>query len=235
MKERLQKIIAECGIVSRRKAEDMLSEGRVRVNGRIAHLGDTAERETDRIELDGAALAAPPEKVWLMLNKPRGYLTTMHDERGRSTAVELVSDCPVRVYPVGRLDLYSEGLLLFTNDGDTANRLIHPRREVEKVYLVWVNGFYAGAEQALQEPIVLDGRPIRKPQVSVQKVQEKSALLEITIHEGRNRQIRRMCEAASLKVTRLRRIREGALRLDRLAPGAWRYLREEELAWLKTL
>lgn len=234
MKERLQKIIAAAGICSRRAAEDLLRQGRVQVNGQIAALGDRADPETDAVTLDGQPLSREPERVYLMLNKPRGYVTTLSDERGRRTAAELVSGCGARVYPVGRLDMDSEGLLLLTNDGDFANGLMHPRGEVEKVYLVWVTGYEPGKEALLGRPITLDGYRIRPPKVTLQRVQGTKARLEITIHEGRNRQIRRMCQQAGLEVTRLKRIREGALSLGTLPPGAWRYLTEEEIRALQS-
>ena len=169
-----------------------------------------------------------------MLHKPRGVVTTMSDEKGRPTVAELVRDCPARVWPVGRLDMDSEGLLLLTNDGAFANGLMHPRGEVEKVYLVWVTGYEPGKEAFLGRPITLDGYRIRPPKVTLQRAQGTKARLEITIHEGRNRQIRRMCQQAGLEVTRLKRIREGALSLGTLPPGAWRYLTEEEIRALQS-
>lgn len=233
MEERLQKCIAASGMMSRRKAEELIAAGRVRVNGNTAHLGDTADLREDIIEIDGVRLQKQPDQVYLLLHKPRGFVTTMHDERGRKSVADLLKDCPVRVWPVGRLDCASEGLLLCTNDGELANRLMHPSHQVEKVYLVWVSGFYEGAAERLARPIVLDGYRIAKPLVRLKNAEGGTALLEITIHEGRNRQIRRMCEAAGLRVTRLRRIREGSLRLNRLPPGHWRYLSPEEVFSLK--
>ena len=155
-------------------------------------------------------------------------MTTLSDEKGRPNAASLVADCGVRVYPVGRLDMDSEGLLLFTNDGDFANRMMHPRGEVEKTYEVWVTGYAPGAELRLERPITLDGYTIRKPGVRLVKVQGERARFLVTIHEGRNRQVRRMCEAAGMQVSRLRRIREGKLCLGNLETGKWRYLTKEE-------
>ncbi len=234
MEERLQKILSAAGIASRRKAEEMIQAGRVRVNGNTAKLGDTADRREDVIEVDGKVLRKEPEKRYLMLNKPRGYVTTLSDEQGRKTVAELVADCGTRVYPVGRLDLNSEGLLLLTNDGEFANRLMHPRHEVTKTYLVYVTDYRPGAEDLLRRPIELDGRPIREPKVRLLQAKDRVASFEVTIHEGRNRQVRRMCEAAGLRVTRLRRVAEGKLQLGNLALGKWRELTEEERFMLES-
>ena len=163
--ERLQKIIASRGLCSRRQAEKWIEEGRVRVNGNTAHLGDTADVTEDVIEVDGKRLPKAGKKVYLMLNKPRGYVTTLSDEKGRKNAAELVAGCGTRVYPVGRLDMDSEGLLLFTNDGEFANLMMHPRHEVDKVYRVWVTNFAPEKLEALAEPIELDGYMIKKPKV----------------------------------------------------------------------
>ena len=232
MMERLQKILSARGVASRRHSEEMIREGRVSVNGVPAALGDQADPEVDRIEVDGRPLPAQERFVYILLNKPRGYVTTLSDEKGRPNAAQLVADCGVRVYPVGRLDMDSEGLLLFTNDGEFANRLMHPKQEVKKVYDVWVTGFHPGAEAKLRRPIELDGYLIRRPEVKLLRSEGTRARFQVTIHEGRNRQVRRMCEAAGLAVTRLRRIREGDLSLGDLPAGKWRYLTPEELAAL---
>ena len=229
MEERIQKILSAAGIASRRKAEEMIQQGRIRVNGNTAKLGDTADRKLDVIEVDGVRLPKPPEKRYILLHKPRGFVTTMSDEQGRKTVAELVADCGDRVYPVGRLDLNSEGLLLMTNDGELANRMMHPSHEVDKTYLVYVTGYRDGADVLLRRPIELDGRPIREPGVRLRSNKDGVASLEVTIHEGRNRQVRRMCEAAGLRVTRLRRIAEGPLKLGDLKAGSWRDLTETEL------
>ena len=233
MRERLQKLLSRCGVASRREAETIIAAGRVRVNGETAQLGDSADPDTDRVELDGAPLTEAPAPVYLMLHKPRGFLTTLHDDRGRRTVAELVADCGERVYPVGRLDRYSEGLLLLTNDGELAARLTHPRHGIEKVYLVWVSRYIPGAETALTKPIGIGGRATSPAQVRLLRHDGETALLEITLREGRNRQIRRLCERAGLTVTRLRRIREGAVSLGDLPCGKWRYLTAEEIASLK--
>lgn len=233
MRERLQKILSARGIASRRKAEELIQKGLVTVNGRTAVLGDGADPETDEILLEGSPLPDRQQYVYLLLNKPRGYVTTMSDERGRPTAFGLVSDCGVRVYPVGRLDKDSEGLLLFTNDGDFANRLTHPKQELDKIYDVWVTHYYPGGEKRLSEPIVLDGCRIRPPKVELICAGGAQARFRITIHEGKNRQIRRMCENAGMYCTRLRRIQEGSLVLGDLPKGKWRYLTSAEIQSLK--
>lgn len=233
MKERLQKILSSRGVCSRRKAEEMIAAGLVSVNGKTACLGDTAEAETDEILVDGRPLPSRSDYVYIMLNKPRGFVTTLSDEKGRPIAAQLVADCGVRVYPVGRLDMDSEGLLLFTNDGEFANSLTHPKHEVEKTYDIWVTGYNPGCFKRLGEPMELDGYRLRIPKLKLLKVEGSNARIQITIHEGRNRQVRRMCEQAGMHVTRLRRIREGKLLLGNLPKGKWRYLTGEEVAALK--
>ena len=233
MQERLQKILSARGVASRRKAEEMIQQGRVTVNGRVAFLGDSADSQTDEILLDGEKLPSQGEPVYILLNKPRGYVTTLSDEKGRANAAQLVADCGIRVYPVGRLDMDSEGLLLFTNDGELTNQLTHPKHEVEKTYEVWVTGYVPGAEERLKMPITLDGYTIKPPKVKLLKSRADQAHLLVTIHEGRNRQVRRMCDAAGMHVTRLRRVREGNLNLGDLPKGKWRYLTPEEIADLK--
>lgn len=232
MAERLQKIISARGLASRRQAETWITEGRVQLNGQVAKLGDTAQ-EGDDIRVDGVPLPAREGHVYIMLNKPRGFVTTLSDEKGRKNAAQLVADCGTRVYPVGRLDMDSEGLLLFTNDGAFANEMMHPRHQVAKTYLVWVTGYTPGGETRLARPIELDGRQIGKPTVRLLKAEGETAQLTVTIREGRNRQVRRMCQAAGMHCTRLRRIREGNLNLGELPLGTWRYLTEEEVAVLK--
>ena len=233
MTDRLQKILSAAGVCSRRKAEEWIQKGCVTVNGITAVLGQSADPEVDEIRLNGQLISGRDSPVYIMLHKPRGYVTTLSDEKGRPNVAELV-DCGSRVYPVGRLDLDSEGLLLMTNDGDFANHLMHPKGEVEKVYEVWVNGYYPGGEQILSRPICLDGYTIRPPKVKVIATQGTSARLQITIHEGRNRQVRRMCQAAGMNVVRLCRIQEGSLRLDDLPQGKWRYLTAQEVQCPKT-
>jgi len=233
MKERLQKILSARGIASRRKAEEMIQAGLVTVNGTLAQLGDAADPETDEILVNGKPLPKQESYIYILLNKPRGYVTTLSDEKGRPNAAQLVADCGTRVYPVGRLDMDSEGLLLFTNDGDFANRLMHPKQEVKKTYETWVTGYRPGSEIQLGKPITLDGYTIRPPKVKLLRSDGQKAKLLVTIHEGRNRQVRRMCEAAGMHCTRLRRIREGTLSLGDLPVGKWRYLTEDEVRRLQ--
>ena len=223
--ERLQKILSARGVASRRAAEEMIQSGRVTVNGQVAALGQSADPAVDEILVDGMPLPSPKSCVYIMLHKPRGYVTTLSDEKGRRTVADLVSDCGERVYPVGRLDMDSEGLLLLTNDGEFAERLMHPKHQVDKTYLTWVEGYTPELLERLRQPIVLDGYRIHAPKVRV----IKPGLLEITIHEGRNRQVRRMCDRAGMAVTRLKRIQEGKLQLGDLPLGKWRYLTKEEV------
>ena len=233
MMERLQKILASRGVCSRRKAEELLSAGRVSVNGIAASLGQSADPDTDEILLDGKPIPSASEYVYILLNKPRGFVTTLSDEKGRKNAAQLVADCGVRVYPVGRLDMDSEGLLLFTNDGEFANSLMHPKHEVDKIYLVTVGDYDPEKLELLRRPVELDGYRIRKPGVIALREEGDRALLQVTIHEGRNRQIRRMCAMAGLKVRRLKRIAEGDVKLGNLPLGKWRHLTAEEVAALR--
>lgn len=232
MMERLQKILAARGLCSRRKAEELIAAGRVTVNGQVAQLGQSADPNADQIELDGKAIPSGDGFVYIMLHKPRGFVTTLSDEKGRANVTQLV-DCGKRIYPIGRLDMDSEGLLLLTNDGEFANHLMHPKAEVDKTYEVWVTHFAADAEKLLEKPITIDGYTIKPPKVKLLSVQGTSAHLTITIHEGRNRQIRRMCQAAGMHVTRLRRIAEGTVCLGDLKKGTWRYLTQAEIDHLK--
>ena len=233
MKERLQKILSSRGLCSRRKAEELIQAGRVSVNGVAASLGDAADPEVDQILVEGKPLPEKETYVYILLHKPRGFVTTLSDEKGRPNAAQLVADCGVRVYPVGRLDMDSEGLLLFTNDGEFANNLMHPKHEVEKTYDTWVTGYNPGCFKRLGQPMELDGYALKIPKLSLLKVEGKTARIRITIHEGRNRQVRRMCEIAGMHVTRLKRVREGSLELGDLPKGKWRYLTKEEISKLK--
>ncbi len=232
MTERLQKILSARGVASRRAAEEMIKDGRVTANGVPAALGQTADPQVDQILVDGKPLPDPQGNVYILLHKPRGFVTTLSDEKGRPDVAQLVADCGVRVYPVGRLDYDSEGLLLLTNDGAFAQRLMHPKHEVDKTYEAWVTGHHPGCPALLRRSIELDGYRIRQPEVKLLWEDGQKAKYLITIHEGRNRQVRRMCSAAGMQVTRLRRIGEGKLRLGDLPKGKWRYLTEEEIAEL---
>ena len=234
MSERLQKLISAAGLCSRRRAEEWIIQGKVTVNGDFARLGDSADPERDEILVDGKPLpAAPAQTTTILLYKPRGYVTTLSDEKGRPTVSDLLpADLP-RLYPVGRLDQFSEGLLLMTNDGALANRLTHPKSEVSKTYHLWVSGWHEEALDLLRRPIVLDGYRIKAPGVRLLWQRDGAAQYEIAIHEGRNRQIRRMAKAAGLTPTRLKRVAEGSLTLGDLKPGEWRTLTEAELLQLK--
>ena len=231
MAERLQKLISAAHVASRRAAEQLIAEERVTVNGAIAKLGQSADPMLDEICVDGVPLRFDGQKTYILLNKPRGYVTTLQDEKGRPAVADLVRDVPVRVYPVGRLDYDSDGLLLLTDDGALANAMMHPSREVNKTYRVRVRGDLDAALPLLREPMELDGYRLRPAEAEAAGENE----LYITIHEGRNRQVRRMCAMAGLKVRRLTRIAEGPLRLGELPPGKWRYLRGDEINALKTV
>ena len=230
MGERVQKLLAAAGLCSRREAEKWVQAGRVTVNGAPAVLGAVAAPERDIVAVDGKPLLQSKEKVYIMLNKPKGYVTTLKDEKGRRTVADLVQDCGRRVFPVGRLDLNSEGLLLLTNDGAVANRLMHPSHQVDKTYQVLVSG--ADTTEALKKLCAmetLDGEPIRRAEAGIVEQRGEKWLLSITIHEGKNRQVRRMCAACGLFVHGLKRVSEGPLRLGKLRPGCWRYLSAQEI------
>lgn len=236
LKQRLQKVLASAGICSRRMAETYIAAGRVTVNGTPAHLGDGADPDLDCIALDGNPIDfSNHEMVYIMLHKPVGYVSTLSDERGRRTVRDLTADVGMRVYPVGRLDLNSSGLLLMTNDGELAHKLMHPRYEVEKTYLVGVRGDAARALEALRAPMELDGVLLHPAKVDFVKTTPEGAVLRFIIHEGRNRQVRRMCEKAGLGVSWLRRVAEGKLLLGDLKRGAWRHLTHAEVAYLKSI
>lgn len=234
MEERLQKILSAVGICSRRAAEPLLEAGRVSVNGRIAGLGEKADPERDDIRVDGVPVRTGSTRTYLMLHKPAGYVTTLSDERGRPTVAGLVEDCGARVWPVGRLDLDSEGLLLLTDDGELTHRLTHPSHEIDKEYHVTVKGDVEDALPILAGMTSLDGEPIRSAAVRKIGREGRYPILSIIIHEGKNRQVRRMCAAAGLEVLRLIRVREGTLVLGSLEEGRWRYLTKEELVRLAT-
>mgnify|MGYP000313102796 CR=1 FL=1 len=233
MEERLQKLLSAAGVCSRRTAETYLIAGRVTVNGQTAHLGQRADPDRDEILVDGRPLAPRAEAVYILLNKPRGYVTTLSDERGRPTAASLVRGCGARVYPVGRLDLDSEGLLLFTNDGALTHALLHPSHQVDKTYIVTVTGAAEDSARQLSAVDRLDGQPIVPAQVDELYRRGDRAEYRIVIHQGKKRQIRRMCAAVGLTVTRLCRVAEGSIALGDLPPGKWRYLTAEELQSIK--
>lgn len=229
MEERLQKLLSAAGVCSRRQAEAYILAGRVTVNGRQARLGEKADLERDRVEVDSVPLPASKGHTYMMLNKPRGYVTTLSDEKGRKTVAQLVAGCPARVWPVGRLDMDSEGLLLLTDDGALTHRLTHPAHEVEKEYRVWVSGDVSGAVPILRRPVWSNGEELTADRVEM----TGADTLTIVIHQGKNRQVRRMCAAAGLEVRRLQRVREGEVRLGELRPGRWRPLTAAEVAALQ--
>ena len=233
MEDRLQKLLSAAGICSRRMAEEYITAGRVKVNGTLAKVGDKADPEQDQVTVDGKVLNWEERKVWLMLNKPRGYVTTLSDEKGRKTVSQLVQDCGYRVWPVGRLDLDSEGLLLFTNDGEGTNRLLHPSHEVEKEYRVVVEGELQKAIPDLNGIVMLDGEALAPARVKLIRSTGEGGELSVVIHQGKNRQVRRMCAKVGLEVKRLKRIREGELLLGDLPAGRWRWLTEEEVKKLR--
>lgn len=236
MIQRLQKIISAAGIASRRASETMIAEGRVTVNGRIATVGMSADPDVDTILVDGEPISISARRRYIILNKPRGYVTTLKDEFDRPTVAELVADAGGRLYPVGRLDMDSEGLLIMTDDGELANALMHPSHEVNKLYTVFVQGQDIKASvKALQAMDDLEGEPIAKPQVMLIELKGTGAELQITIHEGKNRQIRRMCKACGLGVSRLIRIAEGPVILGDLPLGKWRYMTRDEISFLQKL
>ena len=233
MEERLQKLIAGAGLCSRRAAEVLLRQGRVTVNGQKAVLGQKADLDRDRIAVDGREISPPAAYTYLMLYKPRGYACTLSDPHAGRLVTELVADCGTRVYPVGRLDVDSEGLLLLTNDGDFANSVLHPSHQVDKTYHVTVSGYRPGCEAQLEALRSLDGEPIRPAQVRLCSRKGDRASLEIIIHQGKKRQIRRMCRTVGLQVLRLCRVGEGPLTLGGLSPGDWRHLTADEVAACK--
>lgn len=233
---RLQKFFTDCDILSRRAAEEEIKRGRVLVNGIRAEIGQKIDPEVDVVEYGGKVIK-PPEKTiykYVMLNKPRGYLSTVTDDRGRPTVTDLVSDANARLYPVGRLDMDSEGLLLLTNDGALTNKLTHPKHEIPKIYHVKIEGRVSEEDRrALASPMEIDGYKILPVKTEIVTAKNEYTVLRMTLYEGRNRQIRKMCEAQGLKILRLCRVAIGALELGNLAPGKWRYLTKSQVEYLK--
>lgn len=231
---RLQKYLSRCGIASRRHAEEMIREGRIRVNGQtVTEMGITVSAH-DLVECDGKPVVPEENPVYIMLNKPEGYVTTVSDPQGRKTVMDLVEGIPERVYPVGRLDYDTTGLLILTNDGDFTYKSTHPGHQVKKTYIAEVEGEPSGdALQRLRKGVLLDGRPTSPAMVDLLEQKKRYAVLRITIHEGRNRQVRRMCEAIGHPVRFLKRIAIGSLTLGDLKPGQWRYLSGSEIRKIK--
>lgn len=236
-KIRLQKFFTECGVLSRRAAEEEIKAGNVTVNGVVAGLGDKVDPISDVVHLRGKLLEYPNrEHIYIMLHKPRGYLTSMRDDRGRKCVSELVSDVGARVYPIGRLDLNSEGLLLLTDDGELANLLTHPKHSIGKLYNVSVRGEITQQTlETLRAPMTIDGYRTKGADVELAEKFEGGGKLKIVLYEGRNRQIRKMCEQVHLHVSRLCRVQIGEIRLGGLALGKWRFLDRAQIHYLKSL
>ena len=229
-KVRLQKFMSECGVASRRKSEELIESGKVRVNGAVASLGDKINPKKDTVTVNGKKIVKQKEHKYIMLHKPRGFITTMSDEMERKCVAQLISDVPQRVYPVGRLDRDSEGLLLFTNDGEFANALTHPKKHVSKTYRVTVRpGITDEQLSAITEGIIIDDRKTAPAEVRVVTKEENRVVLEIILYEGRNRQIIKMCEQLGLEVARLKRTAIGSVKLGMLKQGDWRELTEDEV------
>lgn len=227
---RLQKYLADCGVASRRKSEELIAQGKVRVNGKVAQIGDKVDPKKDDITVSGRKIVRSKNYTYIMLHKPRGYITTMSDEMGRKCVAELVKDVGERVYPVGRLDRESEGLLLMTNDGEFANAMTHPTKHVPKTYRVTVRPSITEDQlTALTKGIMIDDRMTAPAEVRVLTKEEGRVVLEIILYEGRNRQIRKMCEALGLEVARLKRTAVGSVKLGMLPQGKWRELKDEEV------
>lgn len=228
---RLQKFMADCGIASRRKSEQIIERGLVKVNGIKAHIGCKVVPGKDSVTVNGRSVSVSKlKKIYIMLYKPRGYITTMHDEQERKCVADLVKDIPVRVYPAGRLDRESEGLLLMTNDGNFANMVIHPSKHIYKTYRVTVRpGISDDQITKLCTGIEIDGHETAPARVRILTEEHGRVVLEISIQEGRNRQIRKLCEQAGLEVARLKRVSIGRLKLGMLQPGKWRQLESEEI------
>lgn len=231
---RLQKYLSQCAVASRRKSEELILAGKVKVNGRVAGLGDKIHPKRDTVTVSGKKIVSNKKHYYIMLHKPRGFITTMDDEMGRKCVAELVKDVGARVYPVGRLDRDSEGLLLMTNDGEFANFMTHPSKHVPKTYRVTVRPDITDEQLlAFNEGIEIDGRKTAPADAHVIEKSDNRVVLEVVIHEGRNRQIRKMCEALGLDVARLKRTHIGSLKLGMLPQGKWRNLTEDEVHRLK--
>lgn len=235
--ERLQKFLSECSVASRRKSEELIKQGKVKVNGKIASLGDKVDPKKDTVTVSGKKVVAVKQKYYIMLNKPRGYVTTMSDELGRKCVAELVSDVGATVYPVGRLDRDSEGLLLLTNDGAFANAVMHPRKHIPKTYRVTLRSDVSKEQvEKLENGVDIehDGRETLPAEVRILEKSAERSVLEITIYEGRNRQIRKMCENVGLEVIRLKRNAIGSIKLGMLKVGKWRELTDDEVHRLQS-
>lgn len=237
-KIRLQKYISDCGLMSRRAAEEEIAKGSFKINGIVATLGDKVAPGRDEVLYKEKRIYKKHSDtyVYIMLNKPVGYVTTLSDEKGRPCITDLMEGLPTRVYPIGRLDMYSEGLLLLTNDGSLTEKLTHPRHNVPKVYRVRVDSMITEEQyKKLLSPMELDGYEIEPVYCEVLKREETKTVLQMTLYEGRNRQIRRMCEQVGLHVRGLKRISIGEIRLGTLKPGQWKYLNHDQIQYLKSI
>lgn len=236
MEIRLQKIISEAGIASRRKAEELIIDGKVSVNNKtVTELGVKADPQKDVIKVNGKKIDVNTQKIYIALNKPFGIISSRKDEKNRETVIDLI-DTDEYIYPIGRLDYDSSGLILLTNDGEITNNLIHPKFEVEKVYVVYIDGYIPDkALDKFERGIKLDDGYTAPAKVRVLDEDDRITILEATIHEGKNRQVRRMFDALGYKVTKLKRIRIGNIKLENLKPGEYRNLTNEEIRWIKSL
>lgn len=232
---RLQKFLAECGVASRRESELYIAAGRVKVNGVVAHIGQTIDPVSDEVAVDGRPVG-PDRKIYVVLNKPRGVVTSAKDTHDRPTVLDCVADVGARVFPVGRLDMDVTGALILTNDGELSHRLMHPSYEVEKVYCAWVQGIMTPeTTRQLESGVLLDDGPTAPARVKILKTTHNATLIRLVIHEGRKRLVKRMCAAVGHPVRDLRRIAVGNVRVEGLVPGEWRYLDESEINTLRKL
>lgn len=236
MEERLQKYMAKCGVASRRKCEEIILQGRVKVNNEIINeLGYKVDINNDKITVDNKKIELEENKVYIALNKPEGYVSTVKDEKGRETIIDLIK-VKERIYPIGRLDYDTSGLILLTNDGDIYNKIIHPREEKNKIYIADIKGIPSKEDiEKFQKGINIDGYITAPASMEILRSNRECAEVKIIIHEGRNRQIRKMCEAINHPVLRLKRVQIGSIELNNLPKGEWRFLTEEEINYLKKL
>lgn len=234
---RLQKYMAMCGVASRRKSEEIIQEGRVKVNNKIVtELGTIVDPKTDKISVDGKMIKMESNKIYIMINKPIGYVSSLKDEKGRRTVTDLIEGVNERIYPIGRLDADTTGLLLLTNDGDLAYKLTHPRNNIDKKYIAIVDGIpNKSALDSLRKGVYIDGKKTSPAKVKIAKKYDEDSILDIVIHEGRNRQVKKMCEAVGHPVKKLKRVSIGEIEIGGLNVGYWRFLNDEELEYLKSL
>ncbi|SUY47074.1 ribosomal large subunit pseudouridine synthase B [Clostridium putrefaciens] len=237
MEERLQKYMARCGVASRRKSEQYILEGIVKVNDTVINeLGFKVDPKKDKVYVNDKLIEPEKDKVYIVLNKPEGYVTTLNDERGRKTILDLVT-VDERIFPVGRLDYDSSGLLFLTNDGDVYNKVIHPRESIGKTYLALIEGDFSNSElNSFRSGLEIDEYITKRANIEIKEsYKNNSSLVEITIYEGKNRQIRKMCSALGHEVLKLQRVSIGDITLENVEEGSWRYLNERELDYIKGL